>query len=171
MNPDEISVLTVPDLGPTDGKDFVTLLAMAQPGIRHHEWGIYCFHGVGGQWLSISSEALDQLAAYLELHREIWTASFGDVLRYTQERHAASVKVGRNTGKDFEVSMSWPMEPTVYDLPLSLKVEVPSGWRDARVVADGKELNSKAINQSGKTVILVDVAPNTKAIHVERKTS
>ena len=171
LNPDEISVLTVPDLGPTDGKDFVTLLAMAQPGIRDHDWAIYCFHGVGGQWLSISSEALDQLARYLELHPEIWTASFGDVLRYTQERHAASIKVGRSTGKDFEVAMSWPMDASIYDLPLSLKVEVPSGWTDARVVADGKELNSKAINQSGKTVILIDVAPNTKAIHVERKAS
>jgi len=171
LNPDEMSVLTVPDLGPTDGKDFATLLAMAEQGIRTHQWGIYCFHGVGGEWLSISSDSLDQLAAYLELHPEIWTAPFGDVLRYSQERHAASVKVNQSTATEIDISISWPMDATIYDLPLTLKVEVPSGWRDARVTADGKEVSAKALNQNGETEILIDVLPNTKAVHVEKKAS
>ena len=171
LNPDEMSVLTVPDLGPTDGKDFATLLAMAEQGIRTHQWGIYCFHGVGGEWLSISSDSLDQLAAYLELHPEIWTAPFGDVLRYSQERHAASVKVNQSTAAEIDISISWPMDATIYDLPLTLKVEVPSGWQDARVTADGKEVSAKALNQNGETEILIDVLPNTKAVHVEKKAS
>ena len=171
LNPDEMSVLTVPDLSPTDGKDFATLLVMAEQGIRTHQWGIYCFHGVGGEWLSISSDSLDQLAAYLELHPEIWTAPFGDVLRYSQERHAASVKVNQSTATEIDISISWPMDATIYDLPLTLKVEVPSGWRDARVTADGKEVSAKALNQNGETEILIDVLPNTKAVHVEKKAS
>jgi len=63
------------------------------------------------------------------------------------------------------------MDATIYDLPLTLKVEVPSGWRDARVTADGKEVSAKALNQNGETEILIDVLPNTKAVHVEKKAS
>ena len=169
LNPDEMSVLTVPDLGPTDGKDFATLLAMAEQGIRTHQWGIYCFHGVGGEWLSISSDALDQLAAYLELHPEIWTAPFGDVLRYSQERQAASVRVNQSTGTEIDILLRWPMDPVVYDLPLTLKVEGPSAWAHTKVTADGKDLMPRVRNRDGLTVILFDVVPNTKTIHIEPK--
>jgi len=42
-NSDELNVLVVNDLGPTAGKEFAELLAMAQPGINDHGWGVYCF--------------------------------------------------------------------------------------------------------------------------------
>ncbi len=79
VNADDLNVLAVADLGPTAGKGFPALLAQAEPAFASHNWGVFCFHGVGGDWLAITPEALDELAAYLEGHPEIWTASFGDV--------------------------------------------------------------------------------------------
>src|SRR3981189_1888859 len=85
QDPDQLNVLEIGDLGPTADKDSIALLAMAEPALRGRLWGVYCFHGVGGDWLSIIPETLDELSGYLERHPEIWTATFGDVLRYTQE--------------------------------------------------------------------------------------
>jgi hypothetical protein len=43
--------------------------------------GIVVFHGVGGDYLSVSREAHQELVAYLKAHeRDIWTATFGDVM-------------------------------------------------------------------------------------------
>src|SRR2546426_718961 len=89
----------------------------------------------------------------------------------SRDPHASSVKAKQSTATEIDISISWPMDATIYDLPLTLKVEVPSGWRDARVTADGKEVSAKALNQNGETEILIDVLPNTKAVHVEKKAS
>jgi hypothetical protein len=44
--------------------------------------GVIVFHGVGGDYLSVSGEAHQQLVAYLKAHeREIWTATFSEVMR------------------------------------------------------------------------------------------
>lgn len=43
--------------------------------------GVIVFHGVGGDYLNVSADAHQQLVAYLKAHqREIWTATFSDVM-------------------------------------------------------------------------------------------
>jgi hypothetical protein len=43
--------------------------------------GVVVFHGVGGDYLNVSGDAHKELLAYLKAHdREIWTATFSDVL-------------------------------------------------------------------------------------------
>jgi sialate O-acetylesterase len=109
QDPDDLGVLTVPELGPTAGKDLGGLLALAEPAIRGHNWGVYCFHGIGGEYLSVSASDFDELAAYLERHSEIWTAPFGDVLRYIQERMSAVTEIHESGGGSVDVALSWPL--------------------------------------------------------------
>ncbi|MGB7438657.1 MAG: polysaccharide deacetylase family protein [Candidatus Acidiferrum sp.] len=125
QDPENMNVLTITDLGMTEGKDFVALLEMAEPAVRERNWGVFCFHGVGGQWLSIKTEALEELASYLEQHSEIWTTTFGDAVRYIQERKAASVETQPAGEGSFDVRLTWPLARDVYDLPLTLRFEVP----------------------------------------------
>jgi hypothetical protein len=43
--------------------------------------GVIVFHGVGGDYLSVSADAHQQLMSYLKAHdREIWTATFSEVM-------------------------------------------------------------------------------------------
>jgi peptidoglycan/xylan/chitin deacetylase (PgdA/CDA1 family) len=45
--------------------------------------GVIVFHGVGGDYLSVSAEAHQQLLDYLAAHRaEIWTASYSEAMDY-----------------------------------------------------------------------------------------
>jgi peptidoglycan/xylan/chitin deacetylase (PgdA/CDA1 family) len=166
QDPDELGVLNVNNLGVTAGKDFIGLLSMAEPALRGGNWGVYGFHGVGGEWLSITSASLDELASYLEHHSEIWTAPFGDVLRYIQERKAAIINIKRPADDSIQLMLQWPMDAQIYDLPLTLKVEVPAMWTSATAKADGKPLNSKVIEQKESTMILVDVPAQTKTVSI-----
>ena len=166
QNPDELSVLTIDDLGSTDGKDFIELLELAKPSIRGHIWGVYCFHGIGGEWLSVTSAGFEELATYLERHSEIWTAPFGDVLRYTQERKSTSIEIKQSTDDSLDLDLTWPMDAQIYDLPLTLKVGIPALWKGAITTANGAKLNSKIIEQKEGAVLLFDVPAQTKAVHI-----
>ena len=166
QDPDELNVLDVGDLGPTADKDSITLLAMAQPAFRSHFWGVYCFHGVGGDWLSITRETLEELAGYLERHPEIWTATFGDVLRYTQERKALAIQVTHSDAASLTIDLQWPMDKHSYDLPLTLKVEVPAAWADVTASGDGNRLTARIVDHTKETTILVDVPAQTRSLHV-----
>jgi hypothetical protein len=45
--------------------------------------GVIVFHGVGGDYLSVSAEAHQQLLDYLAAHRaEIWTATYTEAMDY-----------------------------------------------------------------------------------------
>jgi peptidoglycan/xylan/chitin deacetylase (PgdA/CDA1 family) len=166
QDPDGLSVLTVGDLGVTAGKSFTGLLALAEPAVREHQWGVYCFHGIGGEWLSVDSATLDELAGYLERHGEIWTATFGDVLRYIQERHAAIIKDARVRGDSIEIALEWPLDAQIYDVPLTLKVELPGNWTEVTATGDGKSLHAKLVAEKQGGTTLVDVPAQTRAVHL-----
>lgn len=168
-NPDELNVLAINDLGATAGKDIPGLLDLAQPALRSHNWGVYCFHGVGGDWLSITKESLEGLTDYLERHPEIWTATFGDVLRYIQERKAASVQITGSDANSVSASMTWPMDKQIFDLPLTLRVELPQAWKEATAMGDGKQLPVRISDGPKGSVVLVDVPSQTTEVRVARR--
>ena len=165
-NSEEANVLAINDLGPTADKDFSTLLGMAQAAINSHGWGVYCFHGVGGDRLSITPDALDQLTSYFEAHGEIWTATFGDVLRYMEERKAAAIRVETSDNASVNVALGWPMDQKIYDVPLTLKVEVPAHWKDVTASGDGKSLSARVVDRTSGTVMLVEVPAQTASVKI-----
>lgn len=166
QGPEDVNVLAVPDLGLTAEKDSATLLDMARPAIQAHNWGVYAFHGVGGDWLAISPETLNELADYYERHPEIWTATFGDVLRYIEESKAAGTRVAQSDPNSVVISMTWPMDKKIYDVPLTLKVAVPQEWKNVTASGDGKALNARISDREKGTVILVDVPVGTGEVRI-----
>jgi peptidoglycan-N-acetylglucosamine deacetylase len=168
-SPEELNVLAINALGVTADKDFPALLDLAQPALRGNNWGVYCFHGVGGDWLSVTPAALDRLASYLETHGEIWTAPFGDVLRYVQERKAASIRIEQSDANSVSIALAWPMDQKIYDLPLTLKVEISQSWSAASGSGDGKPLPVALKNTDKGTVLLLEVPPQTANVTIANK--
>lgn len=167
--PDELSVLSVPDLGFTVGRDFRSLLQMADPGLRDHKWGVFTFHGVGGQWLSVSTEALDELASYLARHTEIWTATFGDAIRYIQESKALVIQPGQSATDHYRFHLSWPVDVQIYNLPLTLQWRLPAGWTNCSAEADGKTAAVRVSRiESGREAIF-DISPATQTLVLEKR--
>jgi len=169
QGPDDVNVLAVTDLGFTADKDFPALLEMSRSAIQAHNWGVYCFHGVGGDWLAITPETFDELASYYERHSEIWTATFGDVLRYIEESKAAGIRIAQSDANFVTVAVTWPMDKKTYDVPLTFKVAVPQAWKDVSATADGKPLDARITDRSKGTVILVDVPPQTTQLRIAQQ--
>ena len=129
---------------------------------------------MGGDWLAITSEALDELAGYLERHPDIWTAPFGDVVRYIQERKSLSIQITGKGPTSLELSLQWPMDKQIYDVPLTLKVQLPSVWNAVAATGDGKPLQARITSGTSDrptaltstTTILLDVPAQTKSVRL-----
>jgi peptidoglycan/xylan/chitin deacetylase (PgdA/CDA1 family) len=165
---EDLNPLTVPVLGWTVGRDFPALLAMMEPVRRGHDWGVFVFHGVGGQWLSVKNQTFDELASYLEGHREIWTATFGDVVRYIQEAKGLGIQPGKSSGDHAQFVLTWPLDANIYDLPITIKWTLPSPWKACTASADGRPLTVSTAPGPGSKTVLVDVPAQTKTIEFQQ---
>lgn len=78
--------MAVPVLAPVglSGKE---LIAIVERAGRQGTMVNFTFHGVGGDYLTTSIAAHDELLAYLAAHRaRYWTATFLDIMRYTRRQ-------------------------------------------------------------------------------------
>src|SRR5438093_12362948 len=57
---------------------------------------------------------------------------------------------------------------TLYDIPLTLKVEIPAIWEQVRIEGDGKPLSSKVSVQTGMTILLADVPSQTMLVTITK---
>ena len=166
---EDINPLTVPVLGWTVGKDFPALLAQLEPARQGRNWGVFVFHGVGGQWLSITNRTLDELAGFLARHTEIWTATFGDVVRYIQESKVLKVDAQESSDERLGFALTWPLDAKVYDLPLTLKWQLPPSWSSCTATADGQPLDCSITFNAGVKAALVDVPAQTRSLQFVKK--
>ena len=70
----------VPSWGPTDSPGGPQLIAYVERVRQAHGLGVLQFHGVGGQYLSVSADAHGKLLEYLLTHSDVWVAPFGEVM-------------------------------------------------------------------------------------------
>jgi hypothetical protein len=56
------------------------------------------------------------------------------------------------------------MDKNIYDLPLTVKVELPSKWSRVSASGDGTRLEVKLSEQPNGSVVLVDVPPKTASL-------
>lgn len=70
------------------------LVAFARKALDAGGLAVFQFHGIGGQWISVSRDAHRELLAWLAGHRgEVWTGPFRQVMAHVvaeQKRRAAS---------------------------------------------------------------------------------
>ncbi len=65
------------------GSSGAEMLAWVKEVEKSEAVGVVVFHGVGGDYLSVSAEAHQQLLDYLAAHRaEIWTAPYSEAMDY-----------------------------------------------------------------------------------------
>ncbi|NDK38526.1 polysaccharide deacetylase [Pseudoxanthomonas gei] len=68
------------------------LIAQVEAAAKRGTMVNFTFHGIGGDYLAVSSQAHEELLAYLAAHRDVyWVDTFLDIMKYVrqrQEQHA-----------------------------------------------------------------------------------
>lgn len=131
-------------------------------------WLVLVIHGVEGiGWESVSRSTLaaffDDLAARQD---RLWVATFQDVTKYVRERMSATVRATHD-GDAIRIALTHALDPSLYDLPLTLKTRVPDGWTSARI-AQGDEMRTVSVaRDAGSAHVVYQAKPNGEPIVVE----
>ncbi len=93
-------------------------------------WLVLVFHGVDDVgWEAIPGDTLDTYFQYIHSNQDkVWVATFKDVTKYIRERMHAEV-VYSNSENRISVQLKHSLDPSLYDLPLTLKTYIPSTWK------------------------------------------
>ena len=132
------------------------MLDKAKKAVKEGICEYVIFHGVavddpkrGYQdfWAVPTKEYLpffDEVAAMRD-RGELWVADHVSVHQYETEFKSARIKKLGRSAKGYRFSLSCEADPKLYDYPLTVKVEVPSTWKNAvngyvlvNVIPDGK---------------------------------
>jgi peptidoglycan-N-acetylglucosamine deacetylase len=86
VSPKEVDLLNVASWAPT-GATGKELIAYVQSVIEKKTLGSFCFHGVGAEYLTVSSEAHEELLQWLAKHKdEAWITTFGEATEYVRQK-------------------------------------------------------------------------------------
>jgi peptidoglycan/xylan/chitin deacetylase (PgdA/CDA1 family) len=87
---DALDPYAVPSFATVNGPDGAALVAYVQRVAGAGGLGVIMFHGVGGDYLTVSADAHRTLVTYLREHRrEIWVGTFNEVLSYAEQQRIA----------------------------------------------------------------------------------
>ena len=130
-------------------------------------WLVLVIHGVDGVgWEALKTEEIDEYFSYIKSKdNELWVATFADAAKYMRERMNATVTVTENDGK-ISVVLTHPLDNSLYNLPLTLKTKVKSGWKEV-TIRQGNEIKQVPTQKSGKeTFVIYQAVPNSGDIEI-----
>ena len=80
--PGKIHIHEVPCFGvEEDGQGLINLVKEAE---GTGNWAVILFHGVGGDYISVTAEAHETLLGYLKGNKDVWAERFGEVGKYVK---------------------------------------------------------------------------------------
>jgi hypothetical protein len=124
---------------------------------------VLVFHGIEGiGWEPISGEVIYSYFEYIKSKEEvIWVATFQDVTKYMRERMNAKVKYSKE-GNKIRVNLSHNLNPSLYNLPLTLKTYVPPSWEEVTVNQGKRTMSPNIGKDEYGYYLLYEASPNSE---------
>lgn len=67
------------------------LIAVVEAAAHQGTMANFTFHGIGGDYLTVSNQAHEELLAYLAQHRDVyWVDTFVEIMKYVRKQQAAA---------------------------------------------------------------------------------
>jgi peptidoglycan/xylan/chitin deacetylase (PgdA/CDA1 family) len=137
-------------------------------GSHDNIWLVLVFHGVDGVgWKPKTGSELKEYFGYIKSKEDkLWVATFQDVAKYMRERMHSSIRSYRE-GNEISVVLRDDLTDASYDLPLTLKTQVPSGWRTVEVRQGDQTKREEAFQEKGANYVLYQAVPNAEVVTLD----
>lgn len=124
-------------------------------------WAVFCLHNIGGNsYYRLTMEEADKLFAYTD-RDDVWVATYSEASLYYCEWSTASVNATYSNGA-ITVTLTDKENDEIFNMPLTVKLKVPSTWRSA--TADG--VTYEILDNGEYNYILIDIVPDSGAVTV-----
>ena len=131
-------------------------------------WLVLVFHGVDGiGWKPKTGSELKQYFGYIKSKEDkLWVATFQDVAKYMRERMHSGVR-SYVVGNEISVVLRDDLTDASYDLPLTLKTQVPSGWHAVEVRQGDQIRRVQTFQEKGTSYVLYQAVPNAEVVTLD----
>lgn len=131
-------------------------------------WFVLLIHGIDeNSYSPISAALLRQSVRYLDANRKIfWVSTFRDAVLYSKERDAVSVKELSNTASEIKVELTDDLDNDIYNLPITIRRPLPSGWINAVVSQNDMPVESSVCRANEELFIMFDAVPDGGIIKI-----
>jgi len=138
---------------------------------RDNVWLVLVFHGVDGiGWEPKTGAELKEYFQYVKSKEgQLWVATFQDVAKYIRERQHSVVRTSRK-GAAIEVIVRHDLDAALYDLPLTLKTDVPSEWPAVEVRQGARVERAAVVRDGGRARVTYQARPNGEPVTLSNKT-
>lgn len=136
---------------------------------RKDTWLVLVIHGVDGLgYEALSHNLLDEYFQYIKRKNDkLWIATFGDVTKYMRERENGKVNQTQKNGKII-ITLSHPLDKTMYTVPLTLKTYIPAAWKQATVKQGTKLNNINAERDEKGAYVVYQANPNEGSVTLSK---
>ena len=124
---------------------------------QRHAWFCVHFNEVTNNDFFV--QFIDHLLA-----KNAWVDTFGAIVRYMQERLSSTLTVLSETASEIRLHLFHSLDPTIYDLPLTIRSSVPSHWFKIRVKQGNLYQTVIPVRENGQTVVYYNATPNGEEI-------
>lgn len=134
--------------GPLTDVSLDEMKRWADTGMAHDNiWLVLVFHGVENLgWEPKTTAELEDYFTYLKDNEDkLWVATFRDVTKYLRERKSAKIQTELRDDA-IAVNITSDLDADIYNVPLTVKTYVPSGWESA-TLSKGETSETLAIQK------------------------
>jgi peptidoglycan/xylan/chitin deacetylase (PgdA/CDA1 family) len=137
--------------------------------IKDTLWFVLVIHGIDGVgWEPLTTATVREYFDYIKSRENnLWIATFGDIGKYMRERVNGIVS-SYAFGDVITVTVSHPLDRTVYDLPLTLRTTTPASWTGVTIAQGARKSSVPVIHDSGGSYVSYRAVPDGTPITLTR---
>ena len=157
--------------GPVTATTVDEMKGWVDTSLKTGTWLVLVIHGVNGiGYEPLPTENVKAYFDYIKANSDsgrLWVATYQDGAKYIRERIKSKVDTKQN-GQAIEVTVTHPLDPKLYDLPLTARTTVPAQWTSAKIT-QGKDTKSAAVQKdAGGSYVQYRIAPNAGVARIEK---
>lgn len=175
--PPDFSQINTQGFGSGSGNypnDAASMNKLADDAAAGNMWATSMNHGITPDkhdWAVTNLDEMVKHLDYLDKNRDkIWCETFGNVARYIKERNAAKITVKSSSSSSYTITVTDNLADSIFNYPLSIRCEMPSGWTTAMVKQGSKTMVDTIVTVSSKKYIMFKAVPNAGDVVVSTAT-
>ena len=160
LNSEPVDFSNVKACSPDDGDD---IYAQADAAEQQQKWLVAFIHSLDGGRDCWGNWEIDMWTTYLDYlkTKNLWVGTFGAAVKYIQERTYATISVLSISSDQMVLSLTDTLDDAIYDQPLTLRSEVPSGWSTVSVQqGSGSSTEVRPVVEGTRWVIYYNAVPD-----------
>lgn len=126
--------------------------------IQQNSWFIMFYHDISDSRQAEVTRFIDEVGDRVD-KGNVWCAFLDEATMYVKEAQTANIESVYD-GTKIIVNLTDEMDDSIYDYPLTVKVRIPSDWKDVECVQNDKTEVFTPFEENGINYVYANIVPD-----------